>query len=270
MTIAFLGGGRMAGALIGGLLDQDWPAGEIFVAEPDATARGYLAHRLTPEQIFSSATGLLRDVPSSVLVLAVKPKDIDGLLDEIVSAGPVAGLVLSIAAGIGTERIERRLGAETAIVRAMPNTPALVGRGVTVIAAGRHAGPEHLEAARRVFESVGEVLIVEEGLMDAVTAVSGSGPAYQFYIMKALIAAGIAEGLPPDVARRLVILTVAGAAELARCSTQPLEEMIAAVASKGGTTEAALEVLEAGGVAGRIEEAVFAARRRAEAIGRNA
>jgi pyrroline-5-carboxylate reductase len=261
--ITFIGGGNMAGALIGGLLQAGARPRDVLALEINAARRAEL------EQQFGIGTVAAADSSlrgSSVFVLAVKPQQ---LKEVCATLAPFVGdgLVLSIAAGIRARDIARWLGTQ-AIVRAMPNTPALIGRGVTGLAAMPGASPAQRAAAEAIMRSAGGVVwFDDERALDTVTAISGSGPAYVFYLIEALIAAGIAEGLTEQQARELAITTFAGAAELAVRSDEPVAVLRERVTSKGGTTAAALESFDADRVTAAVAKAVRAASARAQELG---
>jgi len=266
MRISFLGGGRMAEALIGGLLARQVAGARgVQVMDPDAVRCRTLESRFGV-----AAQTVLDDAwfEADVIVLAVKPQH----LREAVA--PLAGrlgriLVLSIAAGLPLGVIGRWLGGHRRLVRAMPNTPALVGAGVTGLYADPSVDTLGREEAERIMAAVGEVLWVEEeGKIDAITALSGSGPAYVFAFLEALQAAGEALGFDATTARRLAQATAAGAVRLAQESEEPLSRLRENVTSKGGTTEAALARLNERGFAETLREAVFAAYARSQELAR--
>ena len=263
MKIAFVGGGNMAAALIGGLLRAGRPAAEIVAIEIDEARCAQLRQQFGINAQTSPDAGLRQ---AEALVLAVKPQFMRQACE---TARPHLGepLVVSVAAGIRAADLARWLG-RTAIVRTMPNTPALIGSGVT----GMAASPQVSDAQRRLAESIlrtaGDVVwFDEESSLDVVTAVSGSGPAYVFYFIEALARAGTELGLTDGQARMLAVQTFVGAAHLAADSSEPLATLRANVTSKGGTTAAALSWLEANAVEARIVEAVHAAHRRAGELG---
>jgi pyrroline-5-carboxylate reductase len=200
------------------------------------------------------------------VVVAVKPKDVAALLASLVGVITTDQVVLSVAAGVPTSTFEMKLG-EVAVVRAMPNTPALVGESVTGIAAGSHAGTAALEMAKTVLEAVGSVRLMDESLLDAVTAVSGTGPAYVFLLAEALTEAAIREGLPRDIAESFVNQTIRGAGRLLTDTGLSPFELRAQVTSPGGTTAAAVHVLEARGFRALVEDAVQAAAQRSRELG---
>lgn len=249
--IAFAGGGKMASAIIGGLLRSG--RSDIAVADPDASARARHASMC----VYDSVT----DMPhGSLCVIAVKPQQIDDVLAQIARIRPRA--VISIAAGVSIRRIERVLPG-VPIIRAMPNLPAVVGFGITAIAGGTSGARAE---AMEIFRAVGEVVEVEESMIDAVTAISGSGPAYFFLLMRELEKSACSLGLSADVARRLVLATASGAAAFARADERSFETMIADVASKGGTTERALSIFENAGFSVVVQNAVGAAHDRAKEL----
>lgn len=261
--IGFIGGGNMAGALIGGLLQAGAAPRDLLAIEIDATRRAQLEQQF----LIGTAAGVddrLRTL--DVLVLAVKPQQ---MKEVCASLAPHVGsqLVVSIAAGIRARDIERWLATQ-AIVRAMPNTPALIGRGVTGLAALAAVSATQLATAERILAAVGHVVwFDDESALDAVTAISGSGPAYVFYFIEAMIAAGRAEGLTERQARDLATGTLAGAAQLAAQSSEPVSLLRERVTSKGGTTAAALASLEADRVGSAIAKAIHAAAVRAQELG---
>ncbi len=264
MKITFIGGGNMANALIGGLCKQGFPAADISVVEPLAENRERLSASFGVACLPAAGASILG---SDVLLLSVKPQQMREAL------APLAGklerqLVISIAAGMRLADISCWLGGYAKLVRAMPNTPALIGAGIT----GLYASPSIDGAARRQAEmilgAVGKTLwIAEEPLMDAVTAVSASGSAYVFYFIEALRDSGRALGFSEEQAGLLALETVAGAAALAAGSTEDVALLRQRVTSKGGTTEAALNSLNADGFKAIILRAVKAADTRGRELG---
>lgn len=264
-SIAFIGGGNMATSLIGGLLARGSAASGIIVADPDAGQRERL------ERTFGVRT--VRDAISAVpdagtIVLAVKPQQM-AEVSRAISAQVQASraLVISIAAGIRLGDMARWLGPGVPLIRTMPNRPALIGAGVTALYAGPDVNAESRQAAAAILEACGpSVWVQEEALLDAVTAISGSGPAYFFLLIECLEAAGIELGLDPATARTLAVQTARGSGLMAAAASEPPAELRAQVTSKGGTTAAALEVLEAAGVRGIFAAAVTAGARRSTAL----
>lgn len=259
-VLQVIGGGRMGEALVGGLLQAGVvAAADVLVVEPVDARRKELADLLPGVQLASSP------VDSSGTVIAVKPNDVPAACRAAAEAG--SGRVLSIAAGVTIASLERDLAPGTAVVRAMPNTPALVGQGAAAIAPGTSAGDDDLLWAESLLGAVGTVVRVKEGLLDAVTGLSGSGPAYVFLVAEALIDAGVLAGLPRDVSARLSIQTLLGAATLLAEGTDTPEALRAAVTSPGGTTAAGLRTLEQHGVRAAFLEAVAAATERSRELG---
>lgn len=266
--IAFVGGGNMAEALIRGLRDAGVAAGSIRVAEPRAQRRRYLAKRYG---VRSEASNRDAVANATIVVLAVKPQNMAEVLTELAGVLPRAVLVVSIAAGQATATIERGLGGRTAVVRVMPNTPCLVGQGASVLTAGRHAKKGHLDRARAVFDTVGMTEIAaEEACMDAVTGLSGSGPAYVYRFAEALIAGGVRAGLPAALAQKLAFQTLRGAAEMLLQTGQTPEALREAVSSPGGTTLAGLATMQKGKLLETVRDGVLAATRRSRELGQAA
>lgn len=262
-AIVLAGCGNMGAALLNGWLEHGIPPACIRVVEPDPTNAGRAAERgvkVVPNPDALEAT----PVPD-VIVLAFKPQRIDALLSAYVRFVTEGAAVLSIAAGKTIGGLNHGLGGAAAVVRAMPNTPASIGRGVTVACANDRVSPEQRANCDRLLGCVGSVLWLEnEGLLDAVTAVSGSGPAYVFLLAECLARAGEDVGLPAEVAARLARETVAGAGAMLSCLPSSPGTLRENVTSPGGTTEAALSVLMAdGGLQPLLSSAVAAAARRA-------
>ncbi len=263
--IAFVGAGNMAGALIRGLIGTGTVAAERIVAsDPDAKRREALADELGIATTDDNAEAVRE---AMVVVLATKPQVFPQLLPGLVSAVRPDALVVSIAAGISTRIIEAAFSAGTRVVRSMPNTPALVGAGATAIARGSHATDADLALAETLFRSVGTAVVVPEEQLDAVTGLSGSGPAYVFAMIEALRDAGVREGLPEDTALQLASQTVFGAARLLLEQAESPEVLRQRVTSPGGTTRAGLDALEAAGFADVVMGAVRAATRRSVELG---
>jgi pyrroline-5-carboxylate reductase len=263
--LALLGGGRMGEALVGGLLDAGWDAETLAVAEVDGDRRRALETRFGSVRVVPSPAWAAAD--ADVLVVAVKPHDVVPAVESCAATLPGGALVLSIAAGVTIATLEAALP-DRPVVRAMPNTPALVRQGAAAIAPGRLADDTHLELAERVLGAVGIVVRVSEGLLDAVTGLSGSGPAYLFLVAETLIEAGVLVGLPRDVADVLVRQTILGSATLLREGPDGPEALRAAVTSPGGTTAAGLQVLEEHGLRAALLAAVEAATARSRELGR--
>jgi len=260
--IGFIGGGNMATSLIGGLISDDARAANIWVAEPDAERREVLANRYGVTVTADNAE-LVAAV--DVVVLAVKPQVLHEVCDSIGAAVKAhRPLVMSVAAGIRIGDIDRWLGGDNAIVRTMPNTPALVKSGATALYGNDRVNGEQRELAEAVMRAVGLTLwLDEEAQMDAVTALSGSGPAYFFLIIELLQQSGIRLGLSEENARLLAVQTAFGAAKMALESTDDSTTLRARVTSPGGTTERALGILEEGGIRTLFDKALEGARDRA-------
>lgn len=259
-TYGFIGGGNMAEALIKGLLRSGRAKPQNIHAYDVLPARLNHLRQTFGIAISEGNRALLRE--SVTLVLAVKPQYVDQVLEDIAPEVSADHLLISIAAGVTLRHIQGALPAPVPVVRVMPNTPALVLAGASALTPGRHVRPDHVLRARSIFEAVGLVVQVEEKHMDVVTGLSGSGPAYVFVLLEALTDAGVAQGLPRDIARLLANQTVLGSARLAlETGTHPaqLKDM---VTSPGGTTSAGLSVLERNGFRGLLIDAVAAATRR--------
>ena len=260
--IAFIGGGNMASAVIGGLIQRGLPAAQIAVVEPFEAARTALREHHGIDALPTAGAAL---AGADLLVWAVKPQSFQA------AAAPVAAhaggaLQLSVMAGIRSDAIAKATGSAR-IVRCMPNTPALVGRGMTGLFDASGA-PADRQLAETVIRTTGDVLWVErEEQLDAVTALSGSGPAYVFYFLEAMQQAGVELGLTPEQARALAVGTFAGGAHLAAQSAEPLATLRERVTSKGGTTHAALTALEQAGVKAAFVKAMHAACVRAAELG---
>jgi len=259
--ILLVGCGKMGGALLDGWLERGLSPLDIMVVEPDA-AVGHRPHVAIVDQASSLPGGF----DPAVVVLAVKPQAMDKVAPAY--AGYSAAVFLSIAAGKTLETLGRLLGGQAAVVRAMPNTPAAVRRGMTVLAANQRVSEAQRRFCGDLLEAVGEIAWVgDEALLDPVTAVSGSGPAYVFLLVEALAEAGAAAGLPDDLAAELARATVVGAAELLRQSGLPPDQLRRNVTSPGGTTAAALELLMADdGLASLMRRAIAAATRRSREL----
>jgi pyrroline-5-carboxylate reductase len=260
--IGFIGGGNMATSLIGGLISDDARAANIWVAEPDAERRDALANRYGVTVTADNAE-LVAAV--DVVVLAVKPQvlhEVCASISEAVKSHRL--LIMSVAAGIRIADIDRWLGAENAIVRTMPNTPALVKSGATALYGNNRVSGEQRELAEAVMRAVGLTLwLDEEAQMDAVTALSGSGPAYFFLVMELLQHSGTRLGLSEENARLLAVQTAFGAAKMALESPDDSTTLRARVTSPGGTTEKAIGILEEGGIRALFDKALEGARDRA-------
>jgi pyrroline-5-carboxylate reductase len=261
--LAIIGGGKIGEALLSGLVRRGGPDG-IVVCERSAERAASLAQRYGVAALdLGEAAARAR-----VLLIAVKPQDIDTLLGLLAEHVDEGHLVVSVAAGVPTARIEAALPAGTAVVRVMPNTPALVDEGMSVLSAGAHASDADLDEAEALLAAVGRVRRVPESQQDAVTALSGSGPAYFFYLVEAMVDAGILLGLPRALAADLIVQTALGAAVMMRDSGEHPVQLREAVTSPGGTTIAAVRELERHGVRAALIAAIEAAHDRSVELGR--
>ncbi|MEF3082826.1 pyrroline-5-carboxylate reductase [Luteimonas sp. SMYT11W] len=259
--IVFIGGGNMARSLIGGLVARGGDAASVRVVDPNADSRDALARDFGVRTFADAAQAV---DGAATWVLATKPQVLRGVCESLADvAQATQPLVLSIAAGITATQLVRWLGGDVPVVRTMPNTPALLGAGVTGLFANARVDAAGRARAQALLESAGEtVWIDDEARMDAVTAVSGSGPAYIFLLAEAMEEAAIAQGLPADDARTLVLQTVLGAARMLVESDEAPAELRRRVTSPGGTTQAAIETFEAGGLRTLVGEAIANAARR--------
>lgn len=280
--IAFVGGGNMGEALLAGLLRAGRPARDMVVAERVPGRAEYLSNTYGV-QVVAAIDAAVEN--AGFVIVAVKPSDVEPAVEAIATAaGRAAGnaveqVVVSVVAGVTTAFYESRLPAGSPVVRVMPNAPALVGSGVSALAGGRFATPAQVAAAAELFESVGGALTVSEPQIDAVTAISGSGPAYFFLFLEALIDAGVAIGLTRQVSTDLAVQTMAGSAAMlldrleadsAQSDGRPdttAAQLRALVTSPGGTTAAGLRELERGGLRAAVQAAVDAAKTRSEQLG---
>ncbi|MBP6754014.1 MAG: pyrroline-5-carboxylate reductase [Alicycliphilus sp.] len=262
-VIAFIGGGNMASAIIGGLIRQGHPASQIEVVEPWDEARAALRKSFAIEALPAPGPQLAR---AGIVVWAVKPQTFKDAAAQA-REHTQGALHLSVAAGIRSDSIAQWLGSEC-IVRTMPNTPALVGKGMSALYARPGVSAAQCQSVEAIMATTGEFLWVEsEKQLDAVTALSGSGPAYVFYFLEAMTRAGVGMGLTEPQAHQLAVGTFVGASELARRSDEPPALLRQRVTSKGGTTYAALQSMEAAGVAASFEAAMRAAEQRAHELG---
>lgn len=263
--IGFIGCGKMGEAIIKGLLDQGLIARDrIIVYDLRAERRRYL-QRIYRVRIASGNKIVAKS--SNTIILAVKPQKIDNALTDISATVTNTSLVISIAAGVKLKRLKAKLK-NCNIIRAMPNTPALTGCGITAIASSKTASKANFNTVKAIFLSVGSVIEVSEELMDIVTAISGSGPAYFFLLIDAMIKAAISSGLTREQAEKLVLNTALGSSVLALKSQKNIQELIKMVASKGGTTEAALKVFNKRKFQQTVKEAVKAAAKRSKELAR--
>lgn len=254
-AVTLIGGGKMGEALLAGLVDAGH---SVVVCETDELRAAFLRKK------YGVSTGESRTAVENadVTVIAVKPAMVRDVLELIGDAIPRESLVISIAAGVTIATLESGLADGTAVVRAMPNTPALVGQGMTALSSGRHCAEDQLTQAQELLGAVGKVAVVPESQQDAVTAVSGSGPAYFFYVVEAMIDAGVDLGLNPETARDLAVQTAFGAATMLLETGEEPGDLRDNVTSPGGTTAAALEQLDAHDVRAAFAAALTAARQR--------
>jgi pyrroline-5-carboxylate reductase len=261
--IAFIGGGNMATAIIGGLIEQGFAASDLTVVEPVEEAR----HKLQQQFGLAALAGADASLEKADMVVwAVKPQTFKEAA-QAVQAYTTGALHVSVAAGIRSASIAAWVGSER-VIRCMPNTPALIGKGITALYARDAVRPQDKEWAGQVIGTTGDFLwLGREEQLDAVTALSGSGPAYMFYFMEAMTQTGVEMGLDYGQAHRLVVATFIGAGELARASTEPPEVLRQRVTSKGGTTYAALSFMETHQMKALFSEAILQARQRALELG---
>lgn len=263
--LALIGAGNMAEAIARGILKSGlYSADQLIAADPSPERRSYFSRELGIRTVEHSAeaAGL-----AARLLLAVKPQKIDEALSEIRPVVRRGSLLLTIVAAISTGYLELRLGDKSVrVVRIMPNTPMLVGAGASGICTGAHATEADMQLARRIFGSCGLVVEVSEKLIDAVTSLSGSGPAYVFYLAEAMALAGENQGLPPDVAANLARQTIIGAGQLLAQSPDSPAELRRKVTSPGGFTEAAIKAFEAEGLPATVQTAMDAALQRGKEL----
>ena len=262
--IGIIGCGNMGEALLSRLSETVEKSTMIMASEFDSTRRDYIRKKY--RMIVETDNNLVMKY-SDIVILAVKPKDFEDLLNgEITIGASPKKLIISIAAGITTKYIESAIGNDVPVVRVMPNMPAVVGEAVSAVCRGRSASKKDIEAAKEIFEMIGSVVEVDEKLMDAVTAISGSGPAYFFSLMEELIRSAVAMGIDRKTAKTLVVKTALGSAKLIDSIGADPKEMRDRVTSKGGTTEAAFKVFRAKKVGSAIKAAVKAAAAKSKKI----
>ncbi len=262
--LGMVGCGNMGEALIKGILASRLVAKDNLVGyDIRPERRGYIKEKFGI-RLASSNPELI--ATSDIVILAVKPQQMDELLIEISRAFDPAHLIISIVAGVTTHHIESFIKAEVAVIRVMPNTPALIGAGISAISVGSHIKAKDKEVTRSIFQAVGEVVEVEEQLMDVVTAISGSGPAYFFYLIESLAKCGIEHGLREEVARKLANQTALGSARMVLETGVDPRALRERVTSKGGTTEAAFGVFDRAKLAEIYSEAVDAAIKRSQEL----
>ena len=263
-VLAFIGAGNMAEALIRGLLAaRVLPAQQVIATNVRSDRLEHLAREFGIRTLADNAAALRE---ADIVLLAVKPQQMSAVLSSLLPHPSSLPLFISIAAGVTTGRIERELGGNARVVRVMPNTPALVGAGAAALCRGAHATNDDLATAEAILGAVGMTVRTEEQFLDAVTALSGSGPAYVFYVAEAMIRAGVEAGLAEDIARKLTIQTVFGAAKLLKEGREDPSELRKKVTSPGGTTEAALKVMQERKLLDIFVEAIQAAARRSKEL----
>jgi pyrroline-5-carboxylate reductase len=263
-TLAVIGGGRMGEAIIGGLVSSGaYPAAAITVADPNPARRDHLTSAFG---VRTEAEGGAAVRDADVVLLAVKPQVMDRVVEDLAEAIGDS-LVVSIAAGITCARLESMLHSGSRVVRVMPNTPALVGAGMTVVSGGSEATDDDVDTVAGMFSALGDVAVLDEGMQDACAAISGCGPAYMALIIDALARAGVRDGLTRDVAQRLALQTMKGTAALIEQTGQHPESVIDAVSSPGGSTIAGITALEDAGVRAAFASAVRAAVVRSRELG---
>lgn len=265
ISIGIIGSGNMGKALVLGMLrSKNFTTFQIMASDVDRNQREALA-KVAGISVTDSNIALAKF--ARIIVLAVKPQGMDAVLAELAPAMQPHHLIISIAAGIPLARLEKHLS-KNPVMRVMPNTPALVGKGISAICAGSKATTAHLESASAILRCVGEVILAPESWMDAVTATSGSGPAYVFYFIEALIAAAVELGIDAQAANKLVVETFAGSIALLQSSGESPEALRKRVTSPGGTTEAALRVLDEAGIRAILAQALRAAANRGKELSR--
>jgi pyrroline-5-carboxylate reductase len=263
-SVAVIGAGKLGELVLSGLLRAGWPAGQLLAT----TRRSERAAELAERYGIRPVLNLTAVTQADVLVIAVKPQDAARLLDDFGMKVPPGKLVISLCAGLPTSFFAERLPGGIPVVRVMTNTPAKVDQAMTVISAGAYVTEEHLALTEEIFQPLGTTMRVPESQQDAVTALSGSGPAYFYFLVEAMVDAGILLGLPHQVARELAVQTAVGAATMLRDSAEDPAKLRQAVSSPGGTTISAIRELENHGVRGAMMTALEAARDRARQIAR--
>jgi len=262
--IGFIGGGNMAEAMIKGLLAGSLPADKIMASEPSELRRTHLMEEFGIK-LAADNPELMKQC--DIVVLSIKPQIVVEVLDEVASVYDDSKLIISILAGVTTAVIEKFFQGSPRVVRVMPNTPALVGEGASAICRGHHSSQEDIQVVKQLFESVGKVQLIDERQMDAVTGLSGSGPAYIYTVIEALADGGVREGLRRDVAHALAVQTVVGAALMVRETGEHPAILRDQVCSPGGTAIAGISTLEKNGLRTTLMEAVSASAARSRELG---
>jgi len=264
IRIGFIGAGNMAEAIVRGLINCKLIGPDRITASDPSDSRRKLFADSFGVAVTEDNLAVVR--AADVIILAIKPQAMTDVLTPLRDGFSAGQLVISIAAGIKTGKLDTLCGGKPSIIRVMPNTPALIGKGVSALCLGPRAMMEHMQTAEALFASVGTTLSVEETAMDAVTAISGSGPAYVFYWMEAMLKAAADLGFDSETARKLVYETMAGSASLAAASTDTPDVLRARVTSKGGTTEAAVRTLDEQGAGEALISAIHAAAQRSREL----
>lgn len=268
--VFFLGAGSMAEAMLKGMLAAElFPASQITVSNRSHTARLHELNREYSVNTYQTKEDkAARAASADIIIVAVKPFDVASALENVQHALTRDHLVISVAAGVSTEAIETYLGEQIPVVRAMPNTSSFVQESATAISAGCYATPAHMEDALQIFSAIGSAIIVEEGQLDAVTGLSGSGPAYIYYVVEALLDAGVACGLPQETSQALVLQTLSGAVKMLKETGKDPAELRRQVTSPNGTTMAGLQALEQGNADSLFLQAVKQATARSVELGK--
>jgi pyrroline-5-carboxylate reductase len=261
-SVAVIGAGKLGELVLSGLLRAGWPSQQLLAT----TRRSERATELAERYGIRPVLNLTAVTQADVLLIAVKPQDAARLLDDFGTKVPPDKLVISLCAGLPTSFFTERLPGGTPVVRVMTNTPAKVDQAMTVISPGPYVTEEHLALTEEIFRPLGTTMRVPESQQDAVTALSGSGPAYFYYVVESMVDAGVLLGLPQQVARDLAVQTAVGAATMLRDSGEDPVKLRQAVSSPGGTTVSAIRELENHGVRGAMMTALEAARDRARQI----
>jgi len=265
VKLALVGAGQMGGALLKGFIESEkLSAQNILVCEPNEKRANQLRQEFGLRVARDSKSAIKE---CNVVLLAIKPQIVDSVLDEIKGALDKEKTLISIAAGISTDHILKKVNKNIPIVRVMPNTPALIGKGISVISQGKYATESSMKIADELLSTVGEVILLDEKYQNQSTAINGSGPAYVFLFAEALIDAGVKSGLPRNISTKLVIETIIGSALLLKETKKHPAVLKDMVTSPGGTTIAALEAFEGGGLRGITFKAVDEAVKRAEELG---
>lgn len=261
--VSFIGAGKMAEALISGLCRQKaLPPSCIYISDRQKGRMELLSEKYGVKSVQNNCSAI---AGASIIVLAVKPQDMNLLLEEISPFVTRFQLVISIAAGITLDTLQKKLK-KISLIRAMPNNPALAGAGITALSQGIFAKKGQLEFADAIFRTVGETIFVPEKYMDAVTALSGSGPAFTYLFLEGLIEGAKKAGLPALTAKRLALKTIEGSAQAAAKADKSFKDLVAMVASKGGTTEAGIKVLKKGKFKEMVQKTVLAAAKRSKEL----